>query len=38
MSKKEYRYIGKNVTRFDAADIVTGKATFLNDYKMKDRL
>lgn len=36
MSKINYRYIGKNTTRFDAKDIVTGKAVFLNDYKMKD--
>lgn len=36
MSKIEYRHIGKNVTRFDAADIVTGKSIFLDDYKMKD--
>ena len=36
MSEKGYRHIGKNVTRFDAVDIVTGKTIFLNDYKMKD--
>ena len=34
MSKKEYRHIGKNAVRYDAADIVTGKATFLNDFKL----
>ncbi len=29
----EYRYIGKNIPRKDAVDIVTGKATFLDDFK-----
>lgn len=38
MSHKEYRHIGKNATRFDAREVVTGKATFLNDYKMDDLL
>ena len=36
MSKIEYRHIGKNVTRYDAEEVITGKATFLNDYKLKD--
>lgn len=34
----EYRYIGKNVTRKDAKDIVTGKAVFLDDYKVPGML
>lgn len=38
MSKIEYRHIGKNATRFDAEDIVTGKAIFTNDFKMSDML
>lgn len=38
MSKIEYRHIGKNSERFDAKDIVTGKATFLDDFKIKDLL
>lgn len=38
MSKIEYRHIGKNTTRYDAKDIVTGHATFLDDHKMKDLL
>ncbi len=38
MSKIEYRHIGKNATRFDAKDIVTGKTIFLDDHKMKDLL
>lgn len=38
MSKIEYRHIGKNVKRFDAEKIVTGKATFLNDFKMDELL
>ena len=38
MSKIEYRHIGKNATRFDAPEVVTGKAVFLNDFKMKDLL
>ncbi|MCC8128021.1 MAG: xanthine dehydrogenase family protein molybdopterin-binding subunit [Clostridiales bacterium] len=38
MSSIEYRHIGKNAQRVDAVDIVTGGATFVNDYKMKDLL
>lgn len=38
MSKIDYRHIGKNATRFDADKIVTGKAVFLNDFKMDDLL
>ena len=38
MSKIEYRYIGKNVDRMEARDIVTGKTIFLDDFKMKDML
>lgn len=36
MSKIKYRHIGKNAVRSDAKDIVTGKAIFLDDFKMKD--
>lgn len=35
---KEYRHIGKNATRFDAPEIVSGEAIFLDDFKMKDCL
>lgn len=35
---KEYRYIGKNTPRFDGPEIVTGKAIFLDDFKMQDCL
>ncbi|MDO4556838.1 MAG: molybdopterin-dependent oxidoreductase, partial [Lachnospiraceae bacterium] len=38
MSNIEYRHIGKNAVRSDAKDIVTGKAMFLNDFKMKNLL
>lgn len=38
MSKPEYRFIGKNATRFDAKDIVTGKTVFVDDFKPKDML
>ena len=38
MSKIEYRYIGKNVERIEAKDIVTGKCIFLDDFKMKEML
>ena len=31
---KNYRYIGKNTQRKDAVDIVTGKAVFLDDFKV----
>ncbi|HLA28757.1 MAG TPA: xanthine dehydrogenase family protein molybdopterin-binding subunit [Syntrophales bacterium] len=34
----EYRYIGKNIPRKDAVDIVTGKATFLEDFKLSGML
>lgn len=34
----EYRYIGKNTTRKDARDIVTGKATFLDDFTLPQML
>ncbi len=36
--KKQYRHIGEDRQRFDASDIVTGKAMFLNDFKMDDLL
>lgn len=36
MSKIDYRHIGHNAKRFDAEAVVTGKAIFLNDHKMKD--
>ena len=38
MSSIEYRHIGKNATRYDAPEIVTGKAIFTDDFKMKDLL
>ncbi|MBQ6621846.1 MAG: xanthine dehydrogenase family protein molybdopterin-binding subunit [Mogibacterium sp.] len=38
MSKIEYRHIGKNATRFDAREVITGKAIFTDDFKMKDML
>jgi len=31
---KNYKYVGKNTQRKDAHDIVTGKATFLNDFTL----
>ena len=34
----EYRYIGKNTQRLDAVDIVTGKTTFLDDFKLPKML
>ena len=34
MDPKNYKYIGKNTPRKDAKDIVTGKATFLDDFKI----
>ena len=33
-----YRYIGKSVQRKDGVDIVTGKATFLNDFSLPGML
>ncbi len=36
--KVEYRNIGKNLVRADAKDIVTGHATFFDDFKLKDVL
>ncbi len=38
MSKIEYRYIGKNVPRMEAREIVTGKCVYLDDFKMQDML
>ncbi|MCD8018293.1 MAG: xanthine dehydrogenase family protein molybdopterin-binding subunit [Clostridiales bacterium] len=38
MSKMEYRYVGKNVERIEAKEIVTGKTIYLDDFKMKDML
>ena len=38
MDKKDYKFIGKNVTRKDGNAIVTGKATFLDDYFMPNML
>lgn len=38
MSKIDYRYIGKNVERMEAKEIVTGKTIYLDDFKMKDML
>lgn len=38
MEKKDYKYVGKNVTRKDGKDIVTGKATFLDDYYVPNML
>lgn len=37
-SSSDYKYVGKNCTRIDAKDIVTGKATFLDDHKFKNTL
>jgi CO/xanthine dehydrogenase Mo-binding subunit len=37
-SKHEYRYIGKPAIRKDALEIVQGKATFLDDFKLADVL
>lgn len=37
-STADYKYVGKNCTRIDAKDIVTGKATFLDDHKFNDVL
>ncbi len=34
----EFRYIGKNVVRRDAVDIVTGSAKYVNDLKFHDLL
>jgi CO/xanthine dehydrogenase Mo-binding subunit len=34
----EYRYIGKNTQRMDAVDIVTGKTTFLDDFRLPKML
>ncbi len=33
-----YRHIGKSTQRLDAVDIVTGKATFLDDFKLPNML
>ncbi len=40
VSKSNYKYVGKNCTRIDAREIVTGTATFLDDYavNVKDAL
>ncbi|MBC3798243.1 xanthine dehydrogenase family protein molybdopterin-binding subunit [Acetobacterium tundrae] len=38
MEKKPYRHIGVNRPRIDAREIVTGKAIFLDDFKMKEML
>lgn len=38
VSKSNYKYVGKNCTRIDAKDIVTGKAVFLDDYTVNDAL
>lgn len=38
MSKLNYRYIGKNVERIEAKEIVAGKTIFLDDFKMKGML
>ncbi len=35
---KDYKYVGKSTPRKDAVDIVTGKATFLDDFAMSDLL
>lgn len=34
MDPKDYKFIGKNVQRKDAKDIVTGKAVFLDDFTL----
>lgn len=38
MDRKDYKYVGKNVTRKDGKAIVTGKATFLDDYFIPNML
>jgi CO/xanthine dehydrogenase Mo-binding subunit len=38
MVAENYRFIGKVTPRMDAADIVAGKARYLNDIKMADML
>lgn len=38
MSKKEYRYVGKNTPRKDARGIVTGSAEFIDDHKFNNML
>jgi xanthine dehydrogenase molybdenum-binding subunit len=38
MSAINYRHIGRNADRIDAKDVVTGKAVFFDDFKMKDVL
>ena len=40
VSNSNYKYVGKNCTRIDAKEIVTGTATFLDDYavNVKDAL
>ena len=35
---KDYKYVGKSTQRKDAVDIVTGKATFLDDFNMGEVL
>ena len=37
-SKSNYKFIGKPTVRKDAYDIVQGKATFLDDFKLSDML
>ena len=34
----QFRYIGKDVIRRDAVDIVTGRAKYVNDLKFPDLL
>ena len=38
VSNSDYKYVGKNWERIDARDIVTGAATFLDDFDVKDAL
>ena len=33
-SREDYKYIGKNVPRKEAAGIVTGETVFLNDFSL----
>ena len=38
VSNSNYKYVGKNWERIDARDIVTGAATFFDDYPVNDAL
>lgn len=38
MERKDYKYIGKNVQRKDAKEIITGKAIFLDDFNLPNML